>query len=139
MVVSLHSSHHGQLQTSESRPAWKLVLIYHIKDLSAENAKDDPTIMEGELRQLYRAPLSFCVSVLAVELTIHFNHIKGVHSLRSTSQLIPFVVGLGQLLFVVFQMLFGDTNIEELSFPSLGGKFTARLKLAFGDVDSDTD
>ena len=106
------------------------MLIYGIKDKSAEKAEDNPTIMGGELRQLYRAPLSFFVSVLAVELTIHFNHIKGVHSLRSTSQLIPFVVGLGQLLFVIFQLLFGDTDIDELSFPSLGGDLAARMKLA---------
>lgn len=57
-----------------------------LKDGGAKNAEDDPAVMAEVLWQLSRAPLSFIVSVLAVELTIHFNHIRAfIHFERQAS------------------------------------------------------
>ncbi len=61
----------------------------------------------------YSAPGQFVVSVLAVELTLKWNNITGVHSLDSTSQLIPFLFGIGQLCFVVYE---GFKNAYEVDF-----------------------
>jgi hypothetical protein len=43
------------------------------------------------------------IAVVATEVTIRWNKIRGVDSLDSVSQLVPFVIGLGQLLYVLYR------------------------------------
>lgn len=41
-------------------------------------------------------------SILAVELTLHWNSVKGVYNVKSTGQIIALVVGLGMLVKVLW-------------------------------------
>lgn len=43
-------------------------------------------------------PIFWLWSVLAVELTLVWNHVEGVYTVKSTGQIIPFVAGLGILV-----------------------------------------
>ena len=55
------------------------------------------------------------ISIIAVELTIRWNHITGVDTLNSTSQILPFVLGVG-LFFYAFYVLFrGDQEKNRTS------------------------
>ncbi|KAL5322948.1 hypothetical protein ACEPPN_007473 [Leptodophora sp. 'Broadleaf-Isolate-01'] len=45
------------------------------------------------------------LSIVAIELTISWNHITNVYSMSSTGQLIAFVVGLGPLIMTVHGVL----------------------------------
>jgi hypothetical protein len=52
--------------------------------------------------------LPFCI--VFCEMTIKLNRIEGVHDLRSVSQLVPFVLGLGQVVDVSYRCLFDASN-----------------------------
>jgi hypothetical protein len=80
-------------------PYW---LIYFIESrLPAEMNKET---RDREKRFVYHAPVQFVISILAVELTLWFNSITGVYTLNSTSQLIPFLFGITQLIFVLYKL-----------------------------------
>jgi hypothetical protein len=49
--------------------------------------------------------LGTMLSIVAIELTISWNHITNVYSMSSTGQLIAFVVGLGPLITTVYRVL----------------------------------
>jgi hypothetical protein len=46
--------------------------------------------------------LALIWSVLGIELTLYWNSISGVYTIKSTGQLIPFVIGLTGLLKIVW-------------------------------------
>jgi hypothetical protein len=46
-------------------------------------------------------------SVVAIELTLIWNHAQGVYNISSTGQLIPFIVGLAGLLKTLFSLCLG--------------------------------
>ena len=54
-------------------------------------------------------PLALIWSVLGIELTLYWNSISGVYTIKSTGQLIPFVIGLTGLLKI------GWNAVEEVS------------------------
>jgi hypothetical protein len=41
--------------------------------------------------------------VVPTELVLHWNKVRGVYQLDSVGQLIPFILGLGQLLDVLYR------------------------------------
>jgi hypothetical protein len=46
------------------------------------------------------------IFILFIELTIRYNHIRGMNELGSTGQLLPLVVGGSGLVKVVYKMIF---------------------------------
>ena len=44
-------------------------------------------------------------SILAIELTIHWNNISGMYALDSTGQYVPLAVGLGGFLRLLYRLL----------------------------------
>lgn len=66
------------------------------------------------------AMIQLAIGVSSMELTIKWNKIEGVHSLGSASQLIPFIIALGQFVNVAYLVLrkqgvFGQVQqIEEV-------------------------
>lgn len=57
--------------------------------------------MRQRLLQVYSSLHS---SVVAIELTLIWNHAQGVYNISSTGQLIPFIVGLADLLKTLFSL-----------------------------------
>lgn len=55
--------------------------------------------------------------IVAIELTLAFNSISGVYTMKSTGQLIPFVIGVGGLWTVLndlmtdYYKVSGDTAV----------------------------
>jgi hypothetical protein len=47
--------------------------------------------------------LSLIYSVLGIELTLYWNHIRDVYTINTTGQLIPFVIGLAGLAKVIYE------------------------------------
>lgn len=58
-------------------------------------ALEDWLTMLNPRRALFVLPLLVALMIVAVELTLAFNSITGVYTIKSTGQLIPFIVGLG--------------------------------------------
>jgi hypothetical protein len=51
-------------------------------------------------------------AVVAIELTLVWNHVSGVYSLTSTGQLIPFVIGLVGLLRLIHGLTVERSDIH---------------------------
>ncbi|KAI3570743.1 hypothetical protein IWW34DRAFT_640587, partial [Fusarium oxysporum f. sp. albedinis] len=49
--------------------------------------------------------LVLAVSVLSTELTIKWNNIHEIYTLNFVGQLIPFIIGLGLLMNITYQIL----------------------------------
>lgn len=54
-------------------------------------------------------------SVLGIELTLVWNHISGIYTVGSIGQLIPFVIGLGGLIQVCYD-IWKEVRIFSLCF-----------------------
>jgi hypothetical protein len=52
--------------------------------------------------------------VCTVELSIRWNEIRGVQSLDSVSQLVPFIVAVGQLAHVIYNAARGKDSIKRV-------------------------
>lgn len=56
---------------------------------------------------MFSSFLLFCfisgLSVVPTELVIHWNNIQGVNQLDTVSQLLPFILGLGQFIDVLYR------------------------------------
>ncbi|KAL0638997.1 hypothetical protein Q9L58_001878 [Maublancomyces gigas] len=53
-----------------------------------------------------------CMFILAVELTIKWNHIQDVNKMGSTGQILPFVVAVGGLMSATCQFLLQTVSVE---------------------------
>jgi hypothetical protein len=51
-------------------------------------------------------------STLAVELTLRWNGVSGVYGISSTGQVIPFVVGVGILVTVIWKVFRRKENVR---------------------------
>lgn len=54
----------------------------------------------------------FFWTILSVESTLSFNRISGVYDIRSTGQLIPFVIGLVRLLSLCHGIILRHADME---------------------------
>ncbi|KAH8802463.1 hypothetical protein F5884DRAFT_802110 [Xylogone sp. PMI_703] len=54
---------------------------------------------------LFVLPVLIAIMIIAVELTIAFNSISGVYTIKSTGQLIPFVIGVGGIWSTINDLL----------------------------------
>ncbi|KAK5162395.1 hypothetical protein LTR04_003887, partial [Oleoguttula sp. CCFEE 6159] len=69
--------------------------------------EDEPSISERQFQTLHRwevliAAIVASTIITATELTIYWNNITNVYSLSSAGQTIPFAIGIGALLRVVY-------------------------------------
>ena len=80
----------------------------------AELFSHDQTLTTG--RHVWKY-ISLCImifSILAIELIIQWNSISGVYTIRSTGQVIPFIIGIGGLskvLFTAFVQVFDGDSV----------------------------
>ncbi|KAK5016675.1 hypothetical protein LTR16_001586 [Cryomyces antarcticus] len=73
--------------------------------------EDEPSISERQFQTLHRwevliAAIVASTIITATELTIYWNNITNVYSLSSAGQTIPFAIGIGALLRVVYVYAF---------------------------------
>ncbi|RAH59108.1 hypothetical protein BO85DRAFT_261143 [Aspergillus piperis CBS 112811] len=75
-------------------------------------------------------------SILGIELTLYWNSIRGVYSIKTTGQLIPFVIGVTGFIIVLLNILTNfrgkhsdadkaTTANERLQYLDLAGSFTS--------------
>lgn len=71
-------------------------------------------------------------SVLAIELTLRWNSVKGIYNIQSTGQIIPLVVGLGILVKVLWLLRHGNVSGAALTCALV--KLTLGLGGAMSDI-----
>ena len=54
----------------------------------------------------------FIYTVIAVELTLHWNNIENINIIESTGQIVPFIVGLALFASTVGKMLEKDASFD---------------------------
>ncbi|KAK0745829.1 hypothetical protein B0T18DRAFT_410248 [Schizothecium vesticola] len=80
--------------------------------------QDAPSLAKAGVMSIFmtlavlRNSLFLVVILVSVELQVHWNSIRGVQSLDSVSQLIPFIVALGQLVHVVYTTVRGKDAMD---------------------------
>ena len=79
----------------------------------SDSAKDPAKRRKERLNHLLVASFTIVWSILAIELTIRWNSITEVNTIKTTGQLIPFVIGIGGLFQVVYNI--GKENAEKSS------------------------
>jgi hypothetical protein len=67
-------------------------------------------------------------SILAVELTLHWNSVEGVYNVKSTGQIIALVVGLGMLVKVLWLLRPGKVSKRILRSTDINADTCLRIE-----------
>lgn len=90
---------------------------------SEDNADERSDVSDDNLNVNYKNAfeISVNIGVIAfVEMTLKWNNITGVHSLRDPGQFMPFLIALAQLLAIIYQ---GVSKVLHLTMAEDGAGF----------------
>jgi hypothetical protein len=81
---------------------WSILIIIWLAAIIAFRLLKCP-LQQGIQRLLKLSPAGLFVAmvIIAVELTLKWNHVRGVNDVTSAGQLIPLIVGLGTFVGMV--------------------------------------
>ena len=117
-----------QLCRTKEPPDWREVAIASDAKLSQIPLKKSVLVWAWTAIETF---IIFVALVVQVELTIHWNNISDLQSLTSLGQLIPFILGVGGLLQVLWkkwQMLKREDTEAESAESMNSGEYEVALK-----------